>query len=145
MSHCVLSLVATRLLVFSVRHGGLEVDGLAAPGLVSIAAAICDLLLWHYSIDFWKYERQYTMIKMAVTINFLSPIPYPIQSTHLSECCGMQSPHWWSPGPRSRWSSGYSSQRKLSPLQWAQLSGVSGQTCYQPGNNGAEVVSQTLE
>ena len=46
------SLVAARLLVLGVGHGGLEIDRLAAPGLVSVTAAICDLLLGHYSVDF---------------------------------------------------------------------------------------------
>ena len=58
-AHCQFwSLVAARLLVLGVGHGGLEVDRLAAPWLVSVTASICDLLLGHYSVDFCNFKCQ---------------------------------------------------------------------------------------
>lgn len=37
---------------FIVSQRGLQVDGLAAAGLVHVAPAVGDLLLRHYSVDF---------------------------------------------------------------------------------------------
>jgi len=39
---------------FIVSQRGLQVDGLAAAGLVHVAPAVGDLLLGHYSVDFWN-------------------------------------------------------------------------------------------
>ena len=51
-AHCQFwSLVAARLLVLGVRHGGLKVDRLTAPGFVH-AGLVCYLFLGHYSVDF---------------------------------------------------------------------------------------------
>ena len=48
-AHCQFwSLAAARLLGLGVGHGGLNVDRLTAPWLVSVTASICDLLLGHY-------------------------------------------------------------------------------------------------
>ena len=51
-------IAAARLLGLGVGHGGLKVDRLTAPWLVSVTASICDLLLGHYSVDFCNFKCQ---------------------------------------------------------------------------------------
>ena len=59
LSHITSSLYQVSLFVtagiivwFIVSQRGLQVDGLAAAGLVHVAPAVGDLLLGHYSVDF---------------------------------------------------------------------------------------------